>query len=119
MDETACSLAEIYSKVFAAKGTREVDSYFDGDEKECVTVLPCGNAAGSVLRSLILYDGKVHLSDRFEGTRIDGEDKAFIGVNNSGYMDEKVFTEYVKKELLPNMVAERVSEATVSFQRLL
>lgn len=104
LDETACHLAEIFDKVYAAKGTSEVESFFDGDEKECITLLACGNAAGHMLRPLILYNGKVHMMSRFEGTG----DRCWIGVNASGYMDCEVFTEYVKKELLPSMTARKV-----------
>ena len=103
LDETACHLAEVVDKVFAEKGTREVQSFFDGDEKECITVLACGNAAGRMLRPLILYDGKLHATSRF-----DEDKRCWIGVNGSGYMDCAVFTAYVKNELIPSMTAKKV-----------
>lgn len=49
------------NKVTATKGTKEVTSYMDGSDRDLVTVLACGNAAGVMLRPLILFDGVVHI----------------------------------------------------------
>ena len=102
LDESACQLEEIYDKVYAAKGTPEVQSYYDGDAKECITLLACGNAAGKTMRPLILYDGKVHLTYRFNPKEL-----CSIGVNPLGYMDCAIFREYVEKELIPNTIAKK------------
>jgi hypothetical protein len=83
-----------------------VDSYFDGDPKERLTVLACGNAAGIMLRPLILYDGKVNLVSRLDGTH----DQCLIATNASGYMDNVLFTAYIKEELIPRMTAMKVSD---------
>ncbi len=109
-DETGMPLGEVYDKVYAAKGSREVDSYFDGDEKERLTVLACGNAAGLMLRPLILYDGKVDLLSRLDGTN----DRCWVGTNSSGYMDNDLFTAYFKHEVIPNMTAYEVH--SIGFQ---
>ena len=103
-DETACQLAETYKKVFAERGSQEVVTHYDGDDKARVTVMVFGNSAGRILKPLILHDGKVHLASRFEGT----DDKVLLTVNVSGYMDEKIFAEYIKREVIPNMTATKV-----------
>ena len=59
--------------------------------------------AWQCIRPLILYDGKVHLTSRFEGTN----DAVLSAVNTTGYMDEKVLTEYVQNEVLPNLSAKK------------
>ena len=104
-DESAFQLAEIYDKVYAAKGTNEVESYFDGDEKASITLLACGNAAGRMSPPLVLFDGSMHMEWRWDGV----EGRCWIGVNSSGYMDCEIFTKYVKEELIPKMTAKRVS----------
>ena len=94
----------MWNRVYACKGTKEVESTTDFDEKEHLTVLAGGNAAGFMLRPFILFDGKVQLASRFEGT----EDKVWIGVNNSGYIDNPNFTAFVVNELIPAMTADKV-----------
>ena len=105
LDESAFTLAQLWKRVIAVKGTHKVKSFNDGDAKASLTVLAAGNAAGLMLPPLILYDGKLHLSERFEGT----EDKCVIGVNKSGWMDCPIFADYVKKILLPSIVPRKVS----------
>ena len=80
-----------------------MESSTEYDPKERLTVLVGGNAAGLLLRALILFDGKVQLSSRFEGT----EDRCWIGVNPSGWMDNPNFTSYVVSELIPAMTADK------------
>ncbi|XP_055344218.1 uncharacterized protein LOC129592252 [Paramacrobiotus metropolitanus] len=103
LDESAFSTAEKVDFVFTRKGTKNILSYYDGNDRELITVLAGGNAAGFILRPLILYDGKMHLTSRIAGT----EDRCWLGVNRSGIMDNDVFLEYFEKEVIPNMTAEK------------
>jgi hypothetical protein len=105
LDESAFTLGEKHSKVYARKGTREVRSYYDGRAKESLTLLVCGNASGIMSRPFILYDGKVNLRSRLEGTH----DQIVTGTNRSGYMDTSMFTLYVLQELIPKIEGQKVS----------
>ncbi|GAU87599.1 hypothetical protein RvY_00424 [Ramazzottius varieornatus] len=97
LDETAFNTARMYNRVVARRGVKQIPSQFDGNEKECVTILPCGNAAGVQLKLLALYAGKVHVQSRLDGTF----DMIYHAVNSSGYMDQILFANYIKKEVLP------------------
>lgn len=104
VDESAFQLSEKYDVVFTKRGIKEVEAYLDGDPKERLTVLAGGRADGFAFRPLILYDGKVNLMSRFEGT----DDGCWISTNPSGWMDPDIFAEYVREEILPNLNAEKV-----------
>ena len=104
MDEAAFNTAELFDKVIARKGVNQIPSQFDGTEKECVTILPCGNAAGLQLKFMALYSGKVHVQSRLDGT----EGMCYHAVNGCGYMDEKHFAEYIKQEVFSSMTEEKV-----------
>ena len=96
----------MFDRVVARKGQKQIFSQFDGNEKECVTILPCGNGAGLQLKFLALYAGKVHLLSRLENTH----NLCYHGVNSSGYMDEIYFANYIKQEVLPAMTETKVRE---------
>ncbi|GAV01471.1 hypothetical protein RvY_12179 [Ramazzottius varieornatus] len=55
-----------------------------------------GNAAGKMLRPLILYKGKMHIGSHFRDT----PDACYVGTNSSGVMDTDVLTEFLEKEFL-------------------
>ncbi|GAV09700.1 hypothetical protein RvY_19194-3 [Ramazzottius varieornatus] len=75
------------------KGMKQIPSQYNGTAKECVTVLPCGNAAGLQLKLLALYSGKLHLKSRLEDTF----NMCYHAVNESGYMDQLIFANYIKE----------------------
>ncbi|XP_055344557.1 uncharacterized protein LOC129592525 [Paramacrobiotus metropolitanus] len=102
-DESAFQVSEKVTTVYAKRGVKEVLSYYDGNDRELITVLAGGNAAGEILRPLILFDGKVVLASRFEGT----DDKCYIGFNSSGVMDNSTFTSYIREEVIPKMTAAK------------
>lgn len=104
LDETGFSLGEMWRRVYAIKGTKQVLSSSDYDSKQLLTVLAGGNAAGLMCRPLVLYDGRLQISSRFDGT----EDKVLIGVNRSGWMDNEYFAAFVREELLPKITADKV-----------
>ncbi|OQV16561.1 hypothetical protein BV898_09236 [Hypsibius exemplaris] len=99
LDESGFALGGRFSKVYARKGTKEVLSYFDGDDRTQLTVLACGSAAGQMLAPLVLLDGVQELASRVENT----EDKVLVCTNKSGWMDDTTFTSYVKNVLIPSM----------------
>ncbi|GAV03869.1 hypothetical protein RvY_14238 [Ramazzottius varieornatus] len=97
LDETDFDTAEMYDRVIARKGARQIPSLYDGTEKECVTILPCGNAAGIQLKFMALYAGKVHVRSRLDDT----EGMCYHAVNSFGYMDEIHFANYMKQVVFP------------------
>ena len=107
LDETAFTTAELFDRVVAKKGEKQIPSQFNGTEKECVTILPCGNAAGMQLRFVALYAGKVHLRSRVDKTH----NLCYQAVNSSGYMDEVHFATCVQQEVFPAMTELKVSDA--------
>ncbi|XP_055349060.1 uncharacterized protein LOC129595950 [Paramacrobiotus metropolitanus] len=102
-DESAFQVAERVTSVYAEKGTKDVLSYFDGNDRELVTVLAGGNAAGEIMRPLILFDGKVMMASRLDGT----DDRCYVGVNNSGIMDTETFVNYLRRVVIPAMTADK------------
>ncbi|XP_055357049.1 uncharacterized protein LOC129602107 [Paramacrobiotus metropolitanus] len=104
-DESAFQVAEKVITVYALRGTKNVLSYFDGNDRELITVLAGGNAAGEILRTLILFDGKVFLTSHFHET----SNRCHIGFNSSGVMDNATFTSYIREEVIPRMTAEKLT----------
>ena len=68
LDETAFKTSDTVDHVVARKGQRQIPSQYDGCDKEVVTILPCGNAAGVQLKFMALYSGKVHVQSRLDST---------------------------------------------------
>ena len=104
LDESAFSLTENVAKVFARKGVKALPSHSDGSDREQLIVLACGSASGKMLRPLILFDGKVLMGFRFNGT----DDRCYIAVNSSGIMDCGKFADYIRTEVIPSMTAVKV-----------
>ena len=104
LDETAFTTTDMFDRVIGRKGRKQIPSQFDGAEKETVTVLPCGNAAGKQLRFMAVYEGKVHVESRLDDTF----DLCFHAANSSGYMDGLLFATYIKKEVFPAMTEMKV-----------
>ena len=107
-DETAFCTSELFDRVIANKGPKDVTSQFNGNEKECVTILPCGNAARLQLKLLALYSGKLHLQSRL----VDTSKMCYHPVNTSGYMDEIHFANNVKQEVFLAITENKVSNLT-------
>ncbi|GAU89292.1 hypothetical protein RvY_01858 [Ramazzottius varieornatus] len=92
LDESAFDTARMYDRVVARKAVKQIPSQFDGTEKEYVTVLPFGDAAG-----LALFSGKLQVQSRLDGTF----NMCYQAVNSSGYMDQVLFANHIKKEVFP------------------
>ncbi|GAU93903.1 hypothetical protein RvY_05766 [Ramazzottius varieornatus] len=99
LDESAFNTAEMFDRVVGRKGMRQIYSQFDGTEKELVTILPCGNAAGLQLPFMALFSGKLHVRSRLDGTG----GHCYQGVNASGTMDQLHFANYLKMVVFPAM----------------
>ncbi|GAV09938.1 hypothetical protein RvY_19407, partial [Ramazzottius varieornatus] len=103
LDKTAFNTSETFNRIVARKGTKQIWSQFDGSEKEVSTIRPAGNAAGLQLKCTALYAGKRHVRSRLDGTK----SMCYHSANPSGYMDAKLFAEYVKEVLFPAMTEDK------------
>ncbi|GAU94888.1 hypothetical protein RvY_06590 [Ramazzottius varieornatus] len=90
LDETAFDTSQVVDTVVGVKGLKLVPSQFNGNAKECVTVLPCGNAAGLQLKFLALYSGKLHIQSRLQDTH-----------NIDHHAEVKEFVENVQRGVTP------------------
>ena len=107
LDESGFQLAEMYDRVYAQKGSREVIAYHKSSEsdRDNISLLAVGNAAGRMLRPLILYKGKTHIASHFQDTN----NACWLSTNSSGFMDAQVLQEYLEKEFLPALTSPKVT----------
>ncbi|XP_055346321.1 uncharacterized protein LOC129593862 [Paramacrobiotus metropolitanus] len=75
----------------------------DGSASEVVTTLFCGRADGLILRPLALFAGVEHLDSHIA----EAGDNYCVAYNTSGELDPKIFADYVRKEIFPNMEAQK------------
>ncbi|GAU91916.1 hypothetical protein RvY_04082 [Ramazzottius varieornatus] len=68
LDESAFNPGQMLDRVVGRKGMRQIYSQYDGTEKELVTILPCGNAAGIQLPFMALFSRKRHVRSRLDDT---------------------------------------------------
>ncbi|GAV07531.1 hypothetical protein RvY_17356 [Ramazzottius varieornatus] len=101
LDESAFNTAQMFDRVVGRKRMHQIYSQFDGTEKELVTILPCGNAAGLQLPFMALFSGKRHVRSRPDGT----SGHCYQGVNDSGTMDQLHFANYLNDRVIPEKVA--------------
>ena len=108
----------MYEKANAQKGSREVIAYYKNSEsdRDNISLLAVGNAAGRMLRPLTLYKGKTHIASHFEDTN----NACWLSTNSSGFMDVQVLQEYLEKEFLPSLTSSKVTarHSTVFVARL-
>ncbi|GAV09699.1 hypothetical protein RvY_19194-2 [Ramazzottius varieornatus] len=113
LDETTFDTTNLFDRMVGRKGMKQIPSQYNGTAKECVTVLPCGNAAGLQLKLLALYSGKLHLKSRLEDTF----NMCYHAVNESGYMDQLIFANYIKEVVFHEVTAVLVSFAYIVVRR--
>ncbi|GAV09462.1 hypothetical protein RvY_19004, partial [Ramazzottius varieornatus] len=111
LNESAFNPAEMFDRVVRRKEMRQIYSQFDGTEKELVTILPCGDAAGLQLPFMTLFSGKRHVRSRPDGT----SGHCYQGVNDSGSMDH--FANYLKLIVFPAMTKMKVSHSVLNTLR--
>lgn len=97
LDESAFKLNPKSNSVLAAKGDKVVYNIVGNDEKECLTTLICGNAAGQLLVPMIIFPYK-----RIPRNIVSSIPKDWaIGCSDSGWMTAETFYEYVCNVLYP------------------
>lgn len=90
--------------MIVTKGKKDVTTLMIGTDRELVTVLACGNAAGEMLRPLSLCNGIMHIYSRFDGA----DENCRITTNASGVMDHATFADYSRREVFPIMTTPKV-----------
>lgn len=90
-DETAFHMNPKGNVVLAERGTKNVYQKVNADEKECITVLVTGNAAGEMAPPLICWK-----YERFPHEIVFSMPLGWgLGKSSSGWMTGEVFFEYV------------------------
>ncbi|XP_063232471.1 uncharacterized protein LOC134536610 [Bacillus rossius redtenbacheri] len=103
-DETAFFLNPKGSKVLAQKGDKSIYQQVNTDEKECLTVLITGNAAGKVCPPLVCFKYERLPQD------IVSSMPAHWGIRKSpnGWMTGEVIFEYMSNIFYPWLVEENI-----------
>lgn len=114
LDGPRFKLTETFNRVYAPRGVPVIQSIVEGTNRDQITVLACGNAAGVMLKPFILYTGTLRNRSRFDSTN----DECVIGVNSTGTMDNPTFADYVKNHAIPYVIEQKVSHWKVSAKLL-
>lgn len=104
LHEACFTSAEMWKRVNAVKGNKNVTTAIDGDPKEPLTVFAAGNATGLTLTPLILF-GTYHSVDWLDNT---DDTCGVAALNSRGWKDCSVLTAYIRKCLLSSMTARKV-----------
>lgn len=110
-DETGISLNPKSSSVFVEKGTKNVYRVVGNNEKENVTVLFTGNAAGKLAPPLALFAGQ-QMPAKAQDCLPEGWS---AGYSDSGWMTSKNFYEYVTNVFHPWLIAEEIQLPVVLY----
>ena len=94
-DETGLPLTQQPPKVVAHVGQKHPYTVTSGDKAQ-ITVLACGNAAGSSIPPMVIFDRK---SLKPEMT-IGEVPSTFYGLSESGWIDTELFEEWFKNHFL-------------------
>lgn len=110
-DESAFFLNPKGNKVLAAKGDKTIYQKVNADEKECLTVLVTGNAAGDVPPPMIV----------FQYERIPRELAASIpenwgvGRSENGWMTGETFFEFIANIFNPWLIENQIEKPVLLF----
>jgi hypothetical protein len=102
-DESAFFLSPKGRKVLAKKGSKSLHDR-SGDDKECLTVLITGNAAGQLAPPMVMYS-----YERLPKHIVSHVPKGWgVGKSKSGWMTSESFFEYITNIFYPWLVSENV-----------
>lgn len=91
MDETAFHLTPKSDKVITKKGAKTVHVHVGNDDKECLTTMVAGNAAGMLPPPMVLHTQKRIPYSIIKDTPADWG----LGRSDSGWMTGQTFYEYI------------------------
>jgi hypothetical protein len=110
-DEAALFLNPKGEKVLVPRGEKSIYHIVNTDEKECLTVMMCGNAAGDIVDPLIV----------FKYVRVPGDIAQLIpkhwgiGRSDSGWMTAEVFFEYITNIVYPWLLRNKIAFPVILF----
>ncbi|CAH2087980.1 unnamed protein product [Euphydryas editha] len=91
--------------VLATKGDKTVYNIVGNDEKECLTTLICGNAAGQMLPPMVLFPYK-----RIPRNIVTSMPKGWgIGCSDSGWMTAETFYGYISNVFYPWLLKNEIT----------
>lgn len=111
LDETAIFLSPEANRGLAPRGARVVYNIVKNNDKECITTLLGGNAAGQMAPPMIIFKNKI-VPRNVSKTLPDGWG---IGLSDSGWMTTSTFLEYMKELFYPFLVAEKIPFPVIVF----
>lgn len=110
-DETALLLNPKGGSVLAAKGSRNVYNIVNNNEKENLTVLVTGNAAGQLAPTLVVFNYK-----RVPNIIYSTLPKDFhVGTTEKGWMTAMLFYEYIANKFWPWIVKNNIQLPVILF----
>lgn len=102
-DESAFFLSPKGRKVLAKKGSKSLHNR-SGDDKECLTVLITGNAAGQLAPPMVMY-----AYERIPKHIVSQVPKGWgIGKSTSGWMTSESFFEFITNIFYPWLLSESI-----------
>ena len=104
-DETSLPLNPKSDKVLTKKGSKNVYSIINNNEKEALTVLVTGNAAGQLAPPLVMFSYKRIPKEMYEKMPCDW----YYGTSDSGWMQGESFYEYVTNVFYPWIIRTNIA----------
>ncbi|XP_011687383.1 PREDICTED: tigger transposable element-derived protein 1-like isoform X2 [Wasmannia auropunctata] len=110
-DETALLLNPKAGSVLARKGSKNVYNIVNNNEKENLTVLITGNAAGQLAPTLVVFNYK-RVPNPIYSTL---PQEFHVGKSEKGWMTAMLFYEYIANKFLPWIVANNIQLPVILF----
>lgn len=110
-DESAFFLNPKGNRVLAIKGDKNVYQVVNSDEKECLTVLVTGSAAGQLPPPMIVFKYKRIPDDVGRSVPEDWG----LGKSDSGWMPGQVFYDYLVNVFHPWLLRENITPPVILF----
>lgn len=111
MDESAFFLSPAPGKVLARKSEKNVYTFINNDEKECLTALVGGNALGKITPTMVLYPYQrlpIQVTETFP---VDWA----LGRSETGWMTAETFFEYIANAFRPWLIKEKIQLPVILF----
>ncbi|KAI8481581.1 hypothetical protein Bbelb_406810 [Branchiostoma belcheri] len=101
VDESSMNLDPQNEKVYATKGAKKVSSQSSGYAQH-VTLVAGGNAIGGAIPPMIIFEGAQLRQSLLPGPGC-GYPGATYSCAKNGYMNGKLFKEYISKNIIPHV----------------
>lgn len=111
-DETGLPLNPLPPTVLAAKGSRQVYSVVNNNEKENVTVLVTADAAGNLAPTLVLFKGQ-SLPENLNTVNVPPD--FYFAYSEGGYMTSQNFYEYMANAFEPWLTENNIQRPVIFY----